>query len=544
MASEIEVVTEAQKQETSSSSTVEEPIKSDVYSAAAYGDLETLRRLVEEEGCSVSKPDGGGYYPLQWAALNNHVAVAQYIIEHGGDVNTAGQGGQTALHWAAVRGCVEVAEFLLQNGARVEATDFNGYRITHVAAQYGQTSLLHHIITKWSADFDVPDNDGRSPLHWAAYKGFTDCIRLLLFMDAYHGQKDKEGCTPLHWAAIRGNLEACTVIVHAGTNEDLMAKDNKGLTPAEVAADRGQYHVASFLSNARRMFSKQWDENSFLGKIAKLGLAPILLFVMTALTITFISSVITSSTFLKVTAVVGLWGWTAVFISTGGIIMFCKCSSKDPGYIQMNSSESQNSKHGDEPLLHGDPQKSAQWAGYWSQLCPTCKIIRPVRSKHCSSCNRCVEQFDHHCPWISNCVGKKNKWDFFIFICLETSATLIGAIVAIQRLWTDPMAPSSFYTWMHYIVVHHPGAVAFLCADIFVFLGAAGLTGTQASLISRNITTNEMANSARYSYLKSPDGHFQNPYDSGFRRNCTNFLVHGYNEDTDVARQSLPQNGL
>lgn len=27
----------------------------------------------------------------------------------------------------------------------------------------------------------------------AAYKGFSDCIRLLLFLDAHVGRKDKEG---------------------------------------------------------------------------------------------------------------------------------------------------------------------------------------------------------------------------------------------------------------------------------------------------------------------------------------------------------------
>lgn len=37
---------------------------------------------------------------------------------------------------------------------------------THVAAQYGQTAFLYHVVTKWNADPDVPDNDGRSPLHW------------------------------------------------------------------------------------------------------------------------------------------------------------------------------------------------------------------------------------------------------------------------------------------------------------------------------------------------------------------------------------------
>jgi palmitoyltransferase len=37
---------------------------------------------------------------------------------------------------------------------------------THVAAKYGQTAFLYHIVSKWNADPDVPDVDGRSPLHW------------------------------------------------------------------------------------------------------------------------------------------------------------------------------------------------------------------------------------------------------------------------------------------------------------------------------------------------------------------------------------------
>ena len=43
-----------------------------------------------------------------------------------------------------------------------------------------------------------------------------------------------------------------------------------------------------------------------------------------------------------------------------------------------------------------------------NQFCYICECHVGPKSKHCSSCNKCISNFDHHCKWLNNCVGSKN----------------------------------------------------------------------------------------------------------------------------------------
>ena len=83
------------------------------------------------------------------------------------------------------------------------------------------------------------------------------------------------------------------------------------------------------------------------------------------------------------------------------LITFMLAWLRDPGYIQKESSLDFL-----ELLENFDP----------NSLCAECEVIRTQRSRHCNICNKCVNRFDHHCPWIDNCIGAGNHVWFYLYI--------------------------------------------------------------------------------------------------------------------------------
>ena len=65
------------------------------------------------------------------------------------------------------------------------------------------------------------------------------------------------------------------------------------------------------------------------------------------------------------------------------------------------------------PASANSPSRTqAGTAGY----CTMCNLVRPARAKHCYKCRACVAKFDHHCPFVANCIGFHNHRYFLAYL--------------------------------------------------------------------------------------------------------------------------------
>ncbi|XP_037462209.1 protein S-acyltransferase 18-like [Triticum dicoccoides] len=66
-------------------------------------------------------------------------------------------------------------------------------------------------------------------------------------------------------------------------------------------------------------------------------------------------------------------------------------------------------------------------------FCPICDCEVKLRSKHCKTCDRCVDGFDHHCRWLNNCIGRRNYAAFILLMFFVLLMLVIegGTAVAI-----------------------------------------------------------------------------------------------------------------
>ncbi|KAM9717514.1 ankyrin repeat domain-containing protein 53 [Menidia menidia] len=102
-----------------------------VHVACLYGELPTLRVLVESGLWGIDSGDSLGRRPLHMVlsprSSPNASRCLKYLLEHEADVNCTTDGGQTPLHLAASQGLLDCTEVLVEAGADVLAKDAAGH---------------------------------------------------------------------------------------------------------------------------------------------------------------------------------------------------------------------------------------------------------------------------------------------------------------------------------------------------------------------------------------------------------------------------------
>ncbi|CAI2299347.1 unnamed protein product [Caenorhabditis sp. 36 PRJEB53466] len=53
-----------------------------------------------------------------------------------------------------------------------------------------------------------------------------------------------------------------------------------------------------------------------------------------------------------------------------------------------------------------------------NSFCTICEVRTQKETKHCKLCNFCIDDFDHHCIWLNNCIGGRNYRPFVVLVSL------------------------------------------------------------------------------------------------------------------------------
>ena len=234
----------------------------DVWIAAEYGDVQTIKAFASKGGNLNCKRGELGWTPLHVAARagqvqaitelvglganinerdaeggtalilaiqeNAKLEVLNHLLQLGADVNKRDKSRMTALDYAASKGSLDLFRFLIERGASLRSGKL-------VCCIQGGNSEILKLLVAAKADLDALQW-GRSPLSQAVVSGRKDFVELLIDAGAKLEQTDEDpsGRTPLLIAVALGNFEIVKLLASSGANINVINKFTEE-SPLDVA---------------------------------------------------------------------------------------------------------------------------------------------------------------------------------------------------------------------------------------------------------------------------------------------------------------------
>lgn len=187
--------------------------------AAARGDAPLVQSLLAHGADIHLRDQSYGRTPLARAVYSGHAPIVVLLLRQGAvtDINQPDRAGQTPLMYTAESGNASLVRLLLVHGANPNAVISKGPPTTDLDSEsVGQTALMLAMINDQrqtaqrllagGAHVNVVAADGNTALSWAALKGHSDLVALLLAHGARSRLQNRAGHTPLALAQQRLQL--------------------------------------------------------------------------------------------------------------------------------------------------------------------------------------------------------------------------------------------------------------------------------------------------------------------------------------------------
>ena len=151
-----------------------------IFAAAAKGQTEELRSLVEKDPALVNAYSPEGFTPLGLAAFFGHAETVEALLAAGAEVNLASRESMKMppLGSAMAVQRNDIARTLLEHGADVNGKAVNDLTALHTAAARGNLEAAK-LLLDHGADVNATSTDGKTPLDYAQERNHPEMVEFL-----------------------------------------------------------------------------------------------------------------------------------------------------------------------------------------------------------------------------------------------------------------------------------------------------------------------------------------------------------------------------